>query len=81
VLGIQTYIHREPFAEEQSELSDDANSETSEAAALADDVRPSELRLIVTRHSAHLCKLKEGLIDHFLRCEDVDKNPVDSIRC
>jgi hypothetical protein len=76
-IGIQMYVHRTHWVGDrtanESQPSQKPNSSTM------NETRPSALRFIVTRHSPQFPDLKADLIEQFLRCEGVDKDPVETI--
>jgi hypothetical protein len=67
-LGIQMYVHRTHW-----------DGDLDVQASPTNETRPSKLRFIVTRNSSQFQDLKADLIEQFLRCEGVDKDPVETI--
>ncbi len=80
VLGIQMYVHRVQWANFHEGLTtSQSNTDSKSLIPPRGEMMPSELRLVVTRHSSQFESLRKGLIEQFLRCEGVDGHPIETI--
>ena len=76
VLGVQMYVHRVHW---EAALEKPPMADVKSQPPRSDDMKPSDLRVIVTRHSAQFETLRKGLIEQFLRCQGVDELPVERV--